>query len=136
MMNSQIKFTSRQFVTLGIALGLLILGFVSIGNAQTATLNFESKVKGFCDDGETGAEPDNFVLTGIIVVDFGAFPELEVTISGPDIHDIDLSGFAFAKNSKKGVFGVVGSSIQDIVSLNGTYKLDKNGNLKNINGRF
>ena len=50
-----------------------------------------------------------------------------------------------AKNSKKGIFAVVGTDSRpeeeeadsdEWVSLNGSYKLDQDGNLKSLKGKF
>ena len=77
-----IKSAGQQLAIAGTILCFLTLGCVSIGNAQTSTLTATFKGKGFCDDGDGGAEKDNATVTATVVIDFDEFPEVEMTFFG------------------------------------------------------
>ncbi len=128
----------KKLVTVGVPLSLLILGNVSLAPAQTANLSGSFKVKEFCDSGNGGAERNVSKSDANIFVDLSEFPEIYMEITQPDEPLILGRGFAFAKNSKKGVFGVWGAdrSLINAGTMIGTYKLDKNGDLRSIKGKY
>ena len=138
-MNSHTKSMKHHLLTMAVTLSVISLGFVSIGQAQTAVLDGTLKSILYCDEG--GGETEKFKgkVQASFFVNFSAFPTVSILLTlEEEPPALPLKGLALAKSSKKGVFGAVWSDTKvGTFAVNGTYKVKKStGNVKEIKGRF